>query len=82
MLYYVMASCDTLGGALKRASRYSRITNEAIELQYRETVNLRCGWPLGVRATLDRHQSSSPSSPWCAYLACSADGSSCPYAYP
>ena len=35
-LYYVMASSDTLGGALKRASRYSRITNEAIVLQYQE----------------------------------------------
>ena len=23
LLYYVMASCDTLGGALKRASRYT-----------------------------------------------------------
>jgi AraC-like DNA-binding protein len=36
MLYYVMASSDTLGDALKRASRYSRITNEAIVLQYLE----------------------------------------------
>lgn len=36
LLYYVMASSDTLGDALKRASRYSRITNEAIVLDYRE----------------------------------------------
>ena len=36
LLYYVMASSDTLGDALKRASRYSRITNEAIVLQYLE----------------------------------------------
>jgi AraC-like DNA-binding protein len=36
LLYYVMASSDTLGGAFKRASRYSRVTNEAILLQYRE----------------------------------------------
>ena len=36
LLYYVMASSDTLGDALKRVSRYSRITNEAIVLQYRE----------------------------------------------
>ena len=36
LLYYVMASCDTFGDALKRASRYSRITNEAIGLDYRE----------------------------------------------
>jgi hypothetical protein len=31
-----MASSDTLGGALKRAARFSRITNEAIVLHYRE----------------------------------------------
>ena len=37
LLYYVMASSDTLGDALKRASRYSRITNEAVVLQYQET---------------------------------------------
>jgi hypothetical protein len=36
LLYNVMASSDTLGKAMKRASRYSRITNEAIVLQYRE----------------------------------------------
>lgn len=36
LLYYVMASSDTLGDALRRASRYSRITNEAIVLEYRE----------------------------------------------
>ena len=36
LLYYVMATADTLGDALKRASRYSRITNEAVILEYRE----------------------------------------------
>jgi AraC-like DNA-binding protein len=36
LLYYVMESSDTLGEALKRAARYSRITNEAIVLEYRE----------------------------------------------
>jgi AraC-like DNA-binding protein len=36
LLYYVMESSGTLGDALERASRYSRITNEAIVLQYRE----------------------------------------------
>src|SRR6478752_5812005 len=35
LLYYVMATADTLGDALKRASRYSRITNEAVILEYR-----------------------------------------------
>lgn len=37
LLYYVMASSDTLGEALKRVARYSRITNEAVVLQYSET---------------------------------------------
>ena len=36
LLYYVMATADTLGDALKRASRYSRLTNEAIVFEYRE----------------------------------------------
>jgi AraC-like DNA-binding protein len=36
LLYYVMASSETLGEALKRASRYSRITNEAVVLQYQD----------------------------------------------
>jgi AraC-like DNA-binding protein len=36
LLYYVMASSDTLGDASKRVARYSRITNEAIVLQYHE----------------------------------------------
>jgi len=36
LLYYVMASSDTLGDALRRVSRYSRITNEAIVFEYRE----------------------------------------------
>ena len=30
LLYYVMASSQTLGDALKRVARYSRITNEAL----------------------------------------------------
>ena len=57
LLYYVMASCDTLGEALKRASRYSRITNEAIVLQYREgpepTLHLSYS---GIPRHADRHQ--------------------------
>jgi hypothetical protein len=30
LLYYVMASSQTLGDALKRVARYSQITNEAL----------------------------------------------------
>jgi AraC-like DNA-binding protein len=36
LLYYVMASSQTLGEALKRAARYSKIINEALVIGYRE----------------------------------------------
>jgi Arabinose-binding domain of AraC transcription regulator, N-term len=36
LLYYVMASSQTLGDALKRLARYSKVTNEAIVFGYRE----------------------------------------------
>jgi hypothetical protein len=57
LLYYVMASCDTLGGALSRASRYSRITNEAILLEYREALEpaLRLSYT-GIPRHSDRQQ--------------------------
>jgi AraC-like DNA-binding protein len=57
LLYYVMASSDTLGDALKRASRYSRITNEAIVLQYREGLEptLRLNYS-GIPRHADRQQ--------------------------
>src|SRR5262245_56667567 len=35
LLYYVMASSQTLGDALKRVARYSRTTNEALVVGYR-----------------------------------------------
>jgi AraC-like DNA-binding protein len=57
LLYYVMASSDTLGDALNRASRYSRITNEAIVLEYqgaREPA-LRLSYS-GVPRHADLHQ--------------------------
>ena len=44
LLYYVMASSQTLGDALKRVARYSQITNEALVVRYQEgnrlTINL------------------------------------------
>jgi AraC-like DNA-binding protein len=57
LLYYVMASSDTLGDALKRASRYSRITNEAIVLQYLEArePKLRLTYA-GIPRHADRQQ--------------------------
>src|SRR5262245_54478229 len=36
LLYYVMASSQTLGDALKRVARYSRITNESLVFGYQE----------------------------------------------
>ena len=57
LLYYVMASSQTLGDALKRVARYSRITNEALVVGYREgnrlLINLSYS---GVPRHADRHQ--------------------------
>jgi AraC-like DNA-binding protein len=57
LLYYVMASSQTLGDALRRVARYSRITNEALVVGYREgnmlVVNLSYS---GVPRHADRHQ--------------------------
>jgi AraC-like DNA-binding protein len=57
LLYYVMASSQTLGAGLKRVARYSRITNEALVVGYREgnrlLINLSYS---GVPRHSDRHQ--------------------------
>src|SRR5262245_47134675 len=57
LLYYVMASSQTLGDALKRVARYSQITNEALVVRYREgnrlIINLSYS---GVPRHSDRHQ--------------------------
>src|SRR5262245_30724750 len=57
LLYYVMASSQTLGDGLKRLARYSRVTNEALVVGYREgnrlLINLSYS---GVPRHLDRHQ--------------------------
>ena len=57
LLYYVMASSQTLGHALKRVARYSQITNEALVVRHREgnrlIINLSYS---GVPRHLDRHQ--------------------------
>src|SRR6478752_6009358 len=37
LLYYVSASSETLGNALRRIGRYSRIANEAVIFDYRES---------------------------------------------
>ena len=44
LLYYVMASSQTLGDALKRVARYSQTTNEALVVRY-PAQNRTCGFP-------------------------------------
>ncbi len=57
LLYYVMASSQTLGDALKRVARYSRITNEALVFGYREGNRLIVSLSYsGVPRHSDRHQ--------------------------
>jgi AraC-like DNA-binding protein len=57
LLYYVMASSQTLGDGLRRIARYSRITNESLVVGYREgnrlTINLSYA---GVPRHSDKHQ--------------------------
>jgi AraC-like DNA-binding protein len=57
LLYYVMASSQTLGDALTRIARYSRITNEAIVFRYQEGNRLLLDVSYaGVPRHSDRHQ--------------------------
>jgi AraC-like DNA-binding protein len=57
LLYYVMASSQTLGDALKRVARYSQTTNEALVVRYREGSRLLIGLNYsGVPRHSDRHQ--------------------------
>ena len=57
LLYYVMASSQTLGDALKRVARYSNVTNEALVFKYREGNNLTVSLSYsGVSRHSDRHQ--------------------------
>jgi AraC-like DNA-binding protein len=57
LLYYVMASSQTLGEALKRLARYSKVTNEALVFGYREGNRLVISLSYsGVPRHSDRHQ--------------------------
>jgi AraC-like DNA-binding protein len=57
LLYYVMASSQTLGEALKRLARYSKVTNEALVFGYREGNRLIITLSYsGVPRHSDRHQ--------------------------
>src|SRR5215472_7114644 len=57
LLYYVMASSQTLGDALKRVARYSKITNDALVVRYQEGKRLiiNLGYS-GVPRHSERHQ--------------------------
>jgi hypothetical protein len=57
LLYYVMASSQTLGDALKRVARYSKITNDAVVVGYREgnRLNISLSYS-GVPRHSDQHQ--------------------------
>jgi AraC-like DNA-binding protein len=57
LLYYVMASSQTLGDALKRIARYSKVTNEALVFGYQEGNRLVLSLSYsGVSRHSDRHQ--------------------------
>src|SRR5215475_3900088 len=58
LLYYVQASSETLGDALRRVARYCTIHNEGVNITYRQSRNdltMTCKY-VGVARTADRHQ--------------------------
>jgi AraC-like DNA-binding protein len=57
LLYYVLASSDTLGDALARAARYSMIQNEGVQLTLRQQkyLSVRLEY-FGISRGNDRHQ--------------------------
>jgi hypothetical protein len=57
IFYYVLASSDTLGEALRRAARYSAIVNEGITLKLRKGSDIVISLDYaGVPRHSDRHQ--------------------------
>jgi AraC-like DNA-binding protein len=57
LLYYVMASSDTLGEALRRGARYETIANECLSMQVRGGDDLVVTFRyVGVERLSDRHQ--------------------------
>ncbi len=56
-LYYVPASADTLGTALRRLERYSSLVNEGIDLRLKKGKTIRVRFQhVGVARHTDRHQ--------------------------
>ncbi len=57
LLYYVLASCETLGDALRRVARYSTIHNEGLQITYRESKDIFIIFEyIDVARLTDRHQ--------------------------
>jgi hypothetical protein len=57
LLYYVMASSELLGDALKRCARYSALNNEGVRFSYRADRDVRIDFDyVGRRYYTDRHQ--------------------------
>ena len=57
LLYYVGASSETLGDALRRLARYSTIQNEGVRITYREAGAILIAFEyVGVARWSDRHQ--------------------------
>jgi len=57
LLYYVIASSKTLGDALQRLARYSRIHNEGVHITYRDGKDITLTFEyVGVSRLSDRHQ--------------------------
>jgi AraC-like DNA-binding protein len=57
LLYYVIASSEKLGDALRRLARYSGINNEAIRITCREQMDVTVRFEyVGVARLSDRHQ--------------------------
>jgi len=57
LVYYVIASSETLGDALKRLARYCSIANEGLRITCRESKDLAVKFEyIGVSRLSDRHQ--------------------------
>lgn len=57
LLYYVPASSQVLGEALRRVTRYSSMANESLSLKYIEGKDIRIAFNyVGIARHVDRHQ--------------------------
>jgi Arabinose-binding domain of AraC transcription regulator, N-term len=71
LLYYVMASSQTLGEALKRIARYSKVTNDALVFGYQEGNRLVLSLTYsGVPRHSDRHQMNFACSLYYEFAVC------------